>query len=188
MKENPSIYIPVLKSTVTLGNPVLHVRYLWHVNYNQHSCNWLIAKQGLVLPRNGAVFAHNALQTFEGMFPYFVDKHDCWFPNRRKDGARFDAYSFWRIDTQRCSFPWYADPGMQSDAEFLGLPAHHYLCTPNAIPPEALMLFGFNLDNYLFRNPRIIKREGSLHVRPVRSDFDTLVPNTEINNYIRKAA
>jgi hypothetical protein len=190
MKKNPSVYVPVLHRTVELGKPVFHHRFLWHITYNLRSLNLLIAKQGINLPFNGAVYAHNELHSFEYMYPYFVDRHD-WFmgPSRyRCDGAQFDRYSFWRIDTQKSDFSWYLDPGMFSDADYLGVSKHHYLCTPQSIAPRALRLYNFDLDNYIFRNPKIRYENGSAHIRPVRDDFDTLVPNEEVNRYIRSKA
>jgi hypothetical protein len=44
------------------------------------------------------------------------------------------------------------------------------------------------MDNYRFRNPKIHFIDGCAHIRPIRSDFDTLVPCDEINNFIRKRA
>jgi hypothetical protein len=190
MKENPAVYVPVLRRTVELGKPVLHHRYLWHVTYNRHNLNLLIAKQGIVLPFRGAVYAHNNPPSFDIMYPYFVDRHD-WFmgPSRyRCDGAQFDRYSFWRIDTQKLGLSWYLDPGMFSDADYLGVSKHHYLCTPHAIAPRALRLYNFDLDNYIFRNPKIYYGNGCAQIRPIRDDFDTLMPNEEVNRYIRSKA
>lgn len=188
MKKNPSIYVPVLRCTVELGKPVFHHRFLWHITNNLRSLNLLIAKQGINLPYNGAVYAHNELPSFEYMYPYFVDRHDWFMPPDRQDGAQFDRYSFWRIDTHKLLSSWYLDPGMFSDADYLGISKHHFLCTPQAIPPQALRLYQFHLDNYIFRNPKIRYENGSAHIRPVRNDFDTLVPNEEVNHYIRSKA
>jgi hypothetical protein len=188
MKKNPSIYTRIFKEKVELDQPACHDRFIWHVTYNRPFYNWLIAKNGLALPFRGAVFAHNNLPRFEFMYPYFVDRYD-WDmgPNRdRGDDAQYDRYSFWRIDTKKCGFQWYIDPGMIDDSEFLGVSQHHYVCTPNAIPNSALRLYSFNMDNYIFRNPKIYFKDGSAHILPIRDDFDTLVPNEEINAYIMK--
>lgn len=188
MKKNPSVYVPVLRSTVELGKPVIHHRFLWHVTYNRYELNWLIAKQGINLPHKGAVYAHNRLPSFDFMYPYFVDRCDWFMGPKRDDGTQFDRYSFWRIDTKNLDFGWYPDPGMFSDADFLGVSKHHYLCTPHAISPHALRLYNLDLDNYIFRNPKIRYEDGSVHIRPIRDDFDTLVPNDEVNSYIRSKA
>ncbi|NBP05357.1 MAG: hypothetical protein EBV15_03935 [Bacteroidetes bacterium] len=188
MKENPSVYVPVLRDYARLGNPVKHDRFLWHVTYFTKVSTLLIGRRGIALPLRGAVYAHNALPTFDAMYPYFVDCVDWFYPVHRNDGAQFDDYAFWRIDTHLCKFPWYLDPGMKEDSKFLGMEEHNYLCTPNAIPPEALSLFRFDMDNYRFRNPKIRFIDGCAHIRPIRSDFDTLVPCDEFNNFIRKRA
>jgi hypothetical protein len=188
MKTNPSVYVPLFKRSVTLENPVRNDRFLWHVTYNQKNRNLLIARQGLALPLWGAVYAHQALPSFDFMYPYFVDREDWFYPNHRNDGAQFDDYAFWRIDTRLCAVTWYLDPGMESDSEYLNVPHHHYLCTPNAIPPHALRLYRFNMDNYCFRNPKIVYSNGCALIRPIRSDFDTLEPAEDINVFIRKVA
>lgn len=188
MKTHPSIYVPLFKRSVTLKNPVKNERFLWHITYNQKETNLLIARQGITLPLWGAVYAHHALPSFDFMYPYFVDRVDWFYHNLRDDGAQFDDYAFWRIDTRFCGFTWYLDPGMERDSQILQVPHHHYLCTPNAIPPHALRLYRFNLDNYRFRNPRIIYKNGCALIRPIRSDFDTLEPADEFNQHVLRVA
>ena len=188
MKKNPSVYIPLLRRSVELDKPVFHNRFLWHVTYDSHDLNWLIAKQGLIPPYLGGVFAHNRLTDFENMYPYFDDRYDWRLSRMAFDGTLLRVYSFWRIDTRLCDNVWYIDPAMIQDAKYLGVSSRHYLCTPQAVPPAALRLYHYDDANFMSRNPRIYYKNGTAHIRPVRDDFDTLAPNEEVNRYIRSKA
>lgn len=169
---------PTIELLVKKVNPP---RFLWHVKHAGRSSDLNIARFGLLKPKDYAVFAHNQLENFNDMYPYFMDSRDF---ETEVTGAEFYDYSFWRIDTQIANVPWFIDPYCE-DEPFIASPIH-YLCTPNSIPKEALKLFNFDLDNYLKKEPKFKLKNGVAHIYGIRTDFDTLVPNPLYETIARK--
>jgi hypothetical protein len=164
--------------------PIKTSRYLWHITYDFHERNLSIAAHGLVCPNNYAVFAHSNLYKFEYTYPYFMDIWDIFFDgNYPMKGYEFSMYSFWRIDTHLANITWFQDPNMAEDAIGFSKPTY-YVCTNNDIPNKALKLFKFDLSRYSSQRPFITRGDGVASVRPYRNDFDSLVPDRSINEYI----
>ncbi|MFN5890975.1 MAG: hypothetical protein ACK448_11320 [Bacteroidota bacterium] len=169
-----------------LGKEVRTTRFLWHVKRSCNSSDLSIACNGLRKPNDYAVFAHNRLPEFENMYPYFMDRWELDWDKLEIHGCQFECYSYWRIDTKIASVPWYIDPYCATQP---GIdPPIHYLCTPNAIPREALKLFTFDLNCFLKRTPYIRYSEGAVHIAPICDDFDTLKPYPIYENMARKLA
>lgn len=164
--------------------PLKTSRYLWHITYDFHERNLSIAAHGLVCPNNYAVFAHSNLYKFEYTYPYFLDTWDIFFNgNYPMKGYEFSMYSYWRIDTRLAGVQWFQDPNMLRDDICMTKPSH-YVCTNNNIPSKALKLFKFDLSRYLSQRPFITRVDGVASIRPYRNDFDSLVADRSINDYI----
>jgi hypothetical protein len=164
--------------------PISTGRYLWHITYDSNYSNLSIAANGLVCPKNYAVFAHSNLYKFEYTYPYFLDTWDIFFGgNHPMKGYEFSMYSFWRIDTLVAKVKWFQDPNMLEDAVGFSKPTY-YVCTNNNIPNKALKLFKFDLSRYSSQRTFITRGNGVASVRPYRNDFDSLVPDKSINEYI----
>jgi hypothetical protein len=164
--------------------PIKTSRYLWHITYDFHERNLSIAANGLVCPDNYAVFAHSNLYKFKYTFPYFLDIDDIFFgADDLMKGYEFSLYSFWRIDTRLANVAWFQDPNMLEDAIGFSKPSY-YVCTNNNIPNKALKLFKFDLSRYSSQRPFITSGDGVASVRPYRNDFDSLVSDRSINDYI----
>lgn len=158
--------------------PVITNRYLWHLKYNVHKSDLSVAANGLICSDNYAVFAHNCLNDFELLYPYLYDK--------KKYCLDLEDYSFWRIDTHLLNIEWFVDPNMKCDLSYYKYEAKptNYLCTLNNIPNTALKLFNFNRYRYKSKNNFVNINNGVANVYPYRNDYDSLVPNHEINKYI----
>ena len=164
--------------------PVQTSRYLWHIKYDSYNSDLKIAANGLLCPKNYAVFAHTHNFGFNDMYPYFMDFWD--FDIQVLDlECQFSAYSFWRIDTNLANVDWFIDPNMKEDSELLGYNYKNYVCTLNSIPNYALKLFKYDRDRYVTKRPFITRGNGVASVRPYRNDIDSLVPDVEMNNYIQ---
>lgn len=164
--------------------PVRTSRYLWHITYEHHYRDLQIAAYGLLCPENYAVFAHSNVFSFNGTYPYFMDFWD--FEIQILDlCCQFSAYSFWRIDTHLANIDWFVDPNMMDETQIDGFNCKNYVCSLNNIPNYALKLFKYDRDRYVSKRPFITRGEGVASVRPYRNDFDSLVPDVEINNYIQ---
>jgi len=111
----------------------------------------------------------------------------CPQPDKSGNGARART-EYSNKNSKRVINTWHIDPGMFSDADFLGVSKHHCLFTPHAIDPLALRMYSFDLENYNLRNPKSRYKNGSAHIRPMSNDFDTLMPSDEVNCYIRSKA
>jgi hypothetical protein len=159
--------------------PVITNRYLWHLKYNVHQSDLSVAANGLICSENYAVFAHNCLNDFELLYPYLYDQN--------RFNMSLEDYSFWRIDTHLLdNNEWFVDPNMKVELRFRNYRAKpiNYLCTLNNIPNTALKLFNFNRNRYESKNVFVNINEGVANVYPYRNDYDSLVPNHEINKYI----
>jgi hypothetical protein len=168
--------------------PVKTSRYLWHITENNETTNLYIAAKGLVARKNYAVFAHNNIYKFNYTYPYFLDINE--FNNDNLflvDGYQFTEYSFWRIDTQLANTNWFIDPNMADDYLFYApnLSPKNYVCSLNNIPNKALKLFNFDRNRYVNKSPFISYYSGVATIRPYKNDFDSLVPDYAINNYIQ---
>jgi hypothetical protein len=162
-------------------------RYLWHITDNYPSLNWQIAVDGLICPRNYAVFAHNNVDEFADTFPYFL-YWDCFELEDRISSVHFRFYSFWRIDTRLADLVWYADPNMGIDEKALGLGKNSFVCALQSVPNYALKLFKHDPNRFVNRNPIICKSNGVTSVRGIETDFDSLRPHIKINSYIQHRA
>ena len=163
--------------------PVKTNRFLWHIKYRDYQSDLGIAANGLLRPEEYAVFAHNNAVYFDITYPYFVDLE--LEMNTMGPFYDFSNYSFWRIDTLLTNVDWYTDPNMVEDSEIVGSKPHNYVCTLNAIPNHALKLFKYDRERYLTQRPFITRGDGVASVRPYRNDFDSLVPDVKINDYIK---
>ena len=164
--------------------PVRTSRYLWHITYERHYRDLQIAAYGLLCPENYAVFAHSNVFSFNGTYPYFMDFWD--FEIQTLDlSCQFSAYSFWRIDTHLANVDWFVDPNMLDETQIDGFNCENYVCALNNIPNYALKLFKYDRDRYVSKRPFITRGEGVASVRPYRNDFDSLVPDAKMNNYIQ---
>jgi hypothetical protein len=57
------------------------------------------------------------------------------------------SHDIWRIDTTTFNATWYVDPNfMLTKGEYI----REYVFTESSVPPHALKLFRFNLDEYNF--------------------------------------
>lgn len=164
--------------------PIRTPRFLWHISYDCDYIDMSIAAQGLLCPPNYAVFAHANVTDFEFLYPCFLDAWDINHREKNIRAARFNAYSFWRIDTQLIDNEWYRDPNMAMDAKAYGTYAHYYLCSNKSVPSDALKLFKFDLQRYIDRKPFISGYAGVSSIRACKSDFDCLVPDRFVNEYI----
>jgi len=164
------------KSKREIGSPVKTGRFLWHITYRSTLEDFSIARDGLLCPDEGAVFAHDGLKRFMDMFPWILDFWD--MRDYAVEGAQYNMYSFWRIDTRIAGLQWYRDPFMAEDADAYGVNPRMYVCTPNPVPPAALRLYEFDLDRYLKPLVRVWIEEGVAHIGGNRGDFEGLVLKT----------
>lgn len=164
--------------------PVQTSRYLWHITYEHYDRDLEIAAYGLLCPENYAVFAHSNVFSFNKTYPYFMDVWE-FDIEEIEHSCQFSAYSFWRIDTRLANVDWFVDPNMMDETHIEGFNCKNYVCSLNNIPNYSLKLFKYNRDRYVSKRPIITRREGVASVRPYRNDFDSLVPDIEINNYIQ---
>jgi hypothetical protein len=169
--------------------PVKTSRYLWHIKYEHYDTDLQIAAFGLKCPKKYAVFAHSNIFNFKHTYPYFLD---CWhFELDTIDFAcQYSIYSFWRIDTHLANVDWFIDPNMFDDVQSEsckseGFNYKNYVCSLNSIPSHALKLFKYDRDRYAYELPFITRGDGVVSVRPYKNDFDSLVPDTDINKYIQ---
>jgi len=172
---------------VTLDNPLKPARYLWHIKYRSHQSDLRIARQGLLRMDGNAVYACNGLRFFNDMYPWFLD---AWEVRHLPiEGIQFASYSYWRIDTRIANTPWFVDPFMAEEYHVCrwnsSCKPRNFICTPNNIPNAALRLYSFDLDRFLQRKPVIQRRQGAVSVVYHDNDFETLVPDKEMNDYIR---
>ncbi len=164
--------------------PVQTSRYLWHIKYNHYNSDLRIAAHGLIRPDNYAVFAHNNIFNFDLMYPYFMDIWE--FETQTLERcSQFSTYSFWRIDTRLANVDWYIDPNMFEDSKSGGFNYKNYVCALHNIPNYALKLFKYDRDRFVSKRPFITRNEGVASIRPYRNDFDSLIPDVNINNYIK---
>lgn len=169
--------------------PVKTRRYLWHIKYEHYDNDLQIAAFGLKCPKKYAVFAHSNIFNFKHTYPYFLD---CWhFELDTIDFAcQYSIYSFWRIDTHLANVDWFIDPNMFDDAQSEsckseGFNYKNYVCSLSSIPSHALKLFKYDRDRYVSKRPFITRGDGVASIRPYRKDFDSLVPDAKMNNYIQ---
>jgi hypothetical protein len=164
--------------------PVRTSRYLWHIKYDRYYSDLQIAAYGLLCPENYAVFAHSNVFSFMQTYPYFLDFWD--FEIQTIDlCCQFSAYSFWRIDTRLANVDWFIDPNMVDETHIDGFNCKNYVCSLNNIPNYALKLFKYDRDRYVTKRPFITRGNGVVSVRPYRNDFDSLVPDDKMNDYIQ---
>ena len=164
--------------------PVKTSRYLWHITYDYDDRDLTIAAYGLLCPENYAVFAHSNIFSFMQTYPYFLDFWDFEIQTI-KLCCQFSAYSFWRIDTRLANVDWFIDPNMVGDAKSEGFNYKNYVCSLNSIPNYALKLFKYDRDRFAYKRPFITRGDGVASIRPYRNDFDSLVPDAKMNNYIQ---
>ena len=84
---------------------------------------------------------------------------------------------------------WFIDPNMFDDVQSEsckseGFNYKNYVCSLNSIPSHALKLFKYDRDRYAYELPFITRGDGVVSVRPYKNDFDSLVPDTDINKYM----
>jgi hypothetical protein len=164
--------------------PVRTSRYLWHIKFDRYYSDLQIAAYGLLCPENYAVFAHSNVFSFMQTYPYFLDFWD--FEIQTIDlCCQFSAYSFWRIDTRLANVDWFIDPNMVDETHIDGFNCKNYVCSLNNIPNYALKLFKYDRDRYVTKRPFITRGNGVVSVRPYRNDFDSLVPDDKMNDYIQ---
>ena len=169
--------------------PVKTSRYLWHIKYEHYDTDLQIAAFGLKCPKKYAVFAHSNIFNFNYTYPYFLDSWD--FEIQTIDFAcQYSIYSFWRIDTHLANVDWFIDPNMFDDVQSEsckseGFNYKNYVCSLNSIPNYALKLFKYDRDRFAYKRPFITRGDGVASIRPYRNDFDSLVPDTKMNNYIQ---
>jgi hypothetical protein len=172
------------------GGPVRTNRFLWHISYNHNMLNLFIANDGLICPENYAVFAHNNLTNFNDSYPYFMDLYDLNYGDICYPGMQFLDYSFWRIDTFKIKqSDWFIDPNMELDyliycnTEIVR--PINFVCTFNSIPNYALELFTIDVERFNNQKSFIKRSNGVANCSPYKNDFDALIPDYSINNYIK---
>jgi hypothetical protein len=164
--------------------PVKTNRFLWHIKYGSYQSDLRIAAHGLIRPENYAVFAHNNVFSFNITYPYFMDLWELDVQTIRSS-RQFSAYSFWRIDTFLANVDWFTDPNMKEDSGIFGFDFKNYVCAIKDIPNYALKLFKFDRDRYVTKRLFVTSSNGVASVRPYKNDFDSLVPDVKMNEYIK---
>lgn len=176
------------KSNNKINQVIKPARFVWHVKYNNKISDLNIANNGLLCPKNSGVYAHNKLRHFSDMYPWFIDTYDYIGTHWSIKGQEFLMFSFWRIDTSKLDLTWFVDPAMINDVyvycDTRVTKANNFIFTPNPIPNYALKLFTVDLDRYLSEKSFIKYHQGTASVSPYRNDFDSLLPEYPINNYI----
>lgn len=125
-------------------HPAKTCRFVWHLTRSSKRLE--IALQG-ILPIYGMVFANNENEKIGNMWHWDVEdywnmqilNHQDWHMHsqlKEKYMPAAEHLDFWRIDTQKINAQWYYDANLNDYSN-----PHRYVCTPAAIPKEAISLF-----------------------------------------------
>ena len=135
-------------------------RFVWHVSYNYNDRR--IGAEGLLMNKEGYVYANNHSYNLMDMWPFPIDLFD-WMGLQYSKYEFFSGYTFWRIDTRICNGVWEVDPHLTIDYKAYDcLPPRNYIRTPADIPIKALCPFRYSGDNY--SNIKVKYAEGQASV------------------------
>jgi len=147
-------------------HPAKTERFVWHLTRPTKRLD--IAVEG-ILPIYGMVFANNDNEKIGHMWHWDVEDYfNCSIFNHQDLRMHFhleEKYcpstahlDFWRIDTKKVDAQWYYDANLYYYGN-----THRYVCTPSAIPKEAIALFHF--DSRFFEKLSVEKTNGTASCR-----------------------